>query len=75
MNSTRRDRFEKVAAKRTQKVLDYLESLSKCSNRINYEFEEEDVKKMFKAIREQVNSCEASFKKEISKKDKNNFKF
>tara|TARA_R110002050_G_scaffold176775_1_gene309766 strand:+ start:26214 stop:26441 length:228 start_codon:yes stop_codon:yes gene_type:complete len=75
MKSTRRLRFEKVAAKRTQKILDYLDSLSNCSNRVNYEYEEEDIKKMFKAIREKVSNAEAAYTKEISKKDKNQFKF
>jgi hypothetical protein len=33
MSKEKRDRFEIVAAKRVQKVLDGLESLSKCSHR------------------------------------------
>jgi hypothetical protein len=75
MKTTRRKRFENVAARRTQKILDYLDSLSNCSNRVNYEYTDEDVKKMFKAIREKVSNCEASYLKEISRKRKNQFKF
>jgi len=75
MKTTRRTRFENVAAKRTQKILDYLDSLSNCSNKVNYEYSEEDIKKMFKAIREKVSNCESAFSKEISKKNKNKFKF
>jgi len=75
MKTTRRTRFENVAAKRTQKILDYLDSLSNCSNKVNYEYSEEDVKKMFKAIRDKVNNCESAYSKEISKKNKTEFKF
>ena len=75
MKSTRRLRFEKVAAKRTQKILDYLDSLSNCSNRVNYDYSEDDVKKMFKAIKEKVNASEAAFGNELAKKNKNQFKF
>jgi len=73
--STRRLRFENVAAKRTQKILNYLDSLSKCANRTNYEYNEEDVKKMFKAIKDQVNNCEGQYNNELKKNSKNQFKF
>jgi len=73
--STRRLRFENVAAKRTQKILNYLDSLSKCANRTNYEYDEEDIKKMFKAIKDQVNNCEGQYNNELKKKSKNQFKF
>lgn len=73
--STRRERFENVAARRTQRILEFLDSLSNCSNRSNYEFTEEDVKKMFKAIREATNRSESAFGKVINKEEKNTFKF
>ena len=71
----RRERFENVAARRVQKVIDFLESLSNCSNRTNYEYTEDDVKKMFKAIREKVSLSESAFGKQIDKSGKNAFKF
>lgn len=75
MKSTRRQRFENVAAKRTQKIMDSIESLSNCSNRTNYEYAEADVKKMFKALRESINNCEAMFQNELNKRSKTTFKF
>ncbi len=73
--TTRRERFEKVAARRTQNILDSLDSLSKCSNRNNYEYSEEDIKKMIRAIREKLTQTESAFDNEISKSKKNQFKF
>ena len=72
--STRRKRFETVAARRTQKILEFLESLSNCSNRSNYEFNEEDVKKIFNAIKDRVKTTEAAFEKELSRSEKIKFK-
>lgn len=57
----KKDRFRKVAARRVQKIIDSLDSLSKCSNKSNYDYSEEDVNKMLKAIREKVKSLELSY--------------
>ena len=72
--STRRKRFETVAARRTQKILEFLDSLSNCSNRSNYEFNGDDVKKIFNAIRDRVKTTEAAFDKELNRSAKNEFK-
>lgn len=73
--SIRRERFEKVAARRTQKIIEYIDSLGNCSNRSNYEFTEEDVKKMFNVIKDRVKITEAVFDKELKRSEKNHFKF
>lgn len=73
--STRRERFEKVAAKRTQKILDLLDILGNCSNRSNYEFADEDVRKMFSAIENKTKHIKASFGHAIDREEKNKFKF
>lgn len=74
-NSLRRKRFEVVAARRVQGVLDYLDRLSNCANRANYEYNSEDIRKMFNTIRERVKAIEGTFDKELNKSDKNKFKF
>ena len=48
----KQERFKNVASKRVQKVLDSVDSLSKCANRNNYEYDTEDISKMLKAIKE-----------------------
>lgn len=74
MGKEKRVRFETVAAKRVQKVLDGIESLSKCANRTNYEYEDTDVKKLLKVIREKVLLLELAFKQQGGK-NQNEFKF
>ena len=44
------ERFKRVAENRTNKIIDQIRLLGNCSNRSNYEYTEEDVKKIFAAI-------------------------
>ncbi len=75
MKSVRRERFETVAARRTQKILEALDVLGNCSNKGNYEYTEEDVRKMFSAIETKIKNIKASFGSAINKEEKNKFKF
>ena len=72
--NVKKERFINVAGRRVQKVLDDLESLSKCANKNTYEYSDEDVKKLLKAINEKVLVLKASFSAN-SKTDKQTFEF
>jgi light-regulated signal transduction histidine kinase (bacteriophytochrome) len=52
------DRFKNVASKRVQKVLDSIDSLAKCANKNNYDYTNEEVNKMLRAIKEKVKNLE-----------------
>jgi light-regulated signal transduction histidine kinase (bacteriophytochrome) len=73
-STAKRDRFITVAGRRVQKVLDDLESLSKCANKSTYEYSDEEVKKMMKAINEKVALLKAAFSAN-SKSGKQTFEF
>ena len=66
-DSPRRLRFEKVAANRVANILKGLESLEKCSNKNNYEYNSDDIRKMEKALRDKVAEIVKSFTKELDK--------
>lgn len=66
----KKERFKNVASKRVQKVLDSIDSLSKCSNRNNYEYSEDDVSKMLKVIREQIKMLEISYTEKTKRRTK-----
>jgi hypothetical protein len=72
--SAKKDRFKNVAGRRVQKVLDDLESLSKCSNKSTYDYTEEEVRKMLRAISEKVNLLKAAFNSN-TKSGKQTFEF
>ncbi|MDO6601869.1 hypothetical protein [Arenibacter palladensis] len=74
-DSPRRARFEKVAANRVANILKGLESLEKCSNKNNYEYNSDDIRKMEKALRDKVSDVLKSFNKELDKGKNNEFKF
>lgn len=69
-NVERRDRFEKVASKRVQRVIDTLELLKNCSNRNNYDYAQEDVDLMFREINRALNRTKAAFSEELGKLNK-----
>lgn len=73
-SSTKKDRFKNVAGRRVQKVLDDLESLSKCANKSTYEYSEEEVRKLLRAINEKVGLVKAAFSAS-SKSGKQTFEF
>ncbi|RDK82764.1 hypothetical protein [Marinirhabdus gelatinilytica] len=59
------DRFKRVASRRVENILKGIRSLSKCSNINNYEYNEEDLNKMVKAIKEELKSMEIQYKKNL----------
>jgi hypothetical protein len=74
MSKTKRDRFEQIASNRVNKVILALQSLQKCSNTYNYEYNEEDVRKMTQAIRYQIEDLKTAFDKGV-KKNTEKFRF
>ncbi|PCJ22511.1 MAG: hypothetical protein COA97_13360 [Flavobacteriales bacterium] len=63
----KKDRFKRVASKRVDNLLSGIRSLSNCSNTNNYEYTEEDVQKMIKAIKDELKTMETLYKKNLSK--------
>jgi (p)ppGpp synthase/HD superfamily hydrolase len=73
-STAKKERFKNVAGRRVQKVLDDLESLSKCANKATYDYTEEDIRKMVKAITDKVNLLKMAFSAS-SKSGKQTFEF
>ena len=73
--SMKADRFKRVAAPRVQRVLDSIDNLSKCSNKRNYEYTTEDVRRMLGAIKRRVRVLEQLFDSEDGNSKKDVFTF
>lgn len=54
--------FRRLATKRTNAVVDKLRVLGHCANPWQYEYSEQDVKKIFKAIDDELKSVKAKFR-------------
>lgn len=70
----KKDRFKRVASKRVENLLSGIRSLSNCSNTNNYEYTEEDVQKMIKAIKDELRTMETLYRKNLNK-NINSFNF
>ena len=71
----KRNRFVKVASKRVQRVIEGLDLLANCANKKNYEYSDDDIKKMFATIKSKVRNLESLFNQESTKNSENIFKF
>lgn len=57
----KRERFLRLASQRTQDVLNRLRILGNCSNRSVYDYTQDDIDKIFAALKDQLKSVEAKF--------------
>jgi len=64
-------RFIEVAPARVTRIIQAINSLSKCSSK-NYKYEETQVRKMMSAIRSELKDCETKF---LNKGKKGNKEF
>jgi hypothetical protein len=75
MRSKKRERFEKVASKRVQKIIDFMRLLGNCSNKNNYEYSEKDVELMFREINRVLKETKVLYEKNLNSISKGGFKF
>ena len=71
----KRDRFEKVATARVQKIIDMLGLLQNCANTNNYEYCEDDVELMFGEISRAVKDARSAYASAMSKEERKSFTF
>ncbi len=69
ISSSKKERFDKIATARTNKILNDLRLLGNCSNRTSYEYTQDEVNQMFRAIKEAVSEAEARFNRKGSKSE------
>ena len=49
-NESKRERFVRIVEARTNKILEMMRLLGNCSSKANYEYSDEDIKKIFGAL-------------------------
>lgn len=62
MSETRGEKFKRLATYRTNLIIDKLRVLGNLSNKSNYEYSNNDIRKIFAAIDSQVRFVKAKFK-------------
>lgn len=58
---TRKERFGRLASKRTNEILDKIRILGNCSNRSTYEYTSEDIDKIFRIINQELKDAKGKF--------------
>ncbi len=62
------ERFKRVAEGRTNKIIDQIRLLGNCANRSNYEYSDEDIKKIFSAIENELKVTKAKYQSKAQNK-------
>lgn len=60
-NETKRQRFVRLAEARTNKILEMMRLLGNCSSKANYDYTEEDIKKIFTALEKELKNTKNRF--------------
>lgn len=61
MSETKSERFRRLAEKRTNAAIEHIRVIGNLANRSAYEYTDEDVAQLFKALNEAVRTCRAKF--------------
>ena len=70
MEESRKERFKRLAIARTKAVLDKLRLLGNLSNKANYDYSDEEMRKIFSAIDSQIRTIKAKFSVSIKREFK-----
>lgn len=70
IKETKAANFKRLAESRTQKILDQLRLIGNLSNTSAYEYSDDQVKKIFSAIREEVDNTEKRFHEKADNDDR-----
>ena len=70
VKETKRERFVRLAEARTNRILDDLRLLGNCSSKSNYQYTDDDVRKIFNAIEKEVKQAKARFQGGDSKEER-----
>ena len=63
----KRERFVRIAENRTNKILEQIRLLGNCSNKHNYEYDDEDVKKIFAVIEQELKQIKSKYSAQSNK--------
>lgn len=58
---TKRERFVRIAEARTNRILDNMRLLGNCSSKSNYEYTDEDIKKIFGTLEKELKQTKNQF--------------
>ena len=73
MRSEDREKFARLATKRVNSAIKAISLIGNLSNKSNYDYSDEDVTKIFKALQGELNACKKRFDMASSPGDRDVF--
>ena len=61
LNETKHEKFKRLATKRTNSIINGLRILGNLSNKANYDYSEEEIRKVFSTVESQLKITKAKF--------------
>ena len=58
---TRKEKFRRIVSKRTNEIIDKIRILGNCANKSAYEYSEEDINRVFRAIEAELKTTKSKF--------------
>ena len=72
--SEKRRKFAELGTNRVNKAINDIRLIGNLSNKANYDYNDDDVRQIIKALREAINEAENRFKKSQSKSRETGFR-
>ena len=69
MRTYDREKFVRLANARVNKAIKAIQLVGNLSNRSNYAYTEDDVDKIFRTLKTELNTCRQRFSNEVGAKD------
>lgn len=60
-NESKGERFVRIAEARTNKIINMIQLLGNCSNKATYDYDKDDVRKIFGAIEDELRLAKSKF--------------
>jgi hypothetical protein len=70
-----REKFKRLATKRVNAALKAIQLIGNLSNKSNYDYSDEDVHRVFRALQNELNTCRKKFDLAQKRRNENQFTF
>ena len=71
---SKHEKFVRLAEGRTNRIIDSVRSLAKLANKNHYEFSNDEVQRIFTALKMEIDEAKSAYTSALSRDEKNKFK-
>lgn len=71
---SKHQKFVRLAEGRTNRIIDSVRSLAKLANKNHYDYSNDEVQKIFAALKNEIDEAKSTYTAALSRDEKNKFK-